>query len=117
VEVTGPTLIAFYPPNAAALIDAGGDAATALDDYGYHLASATDGLRALGVQVVSVGSRVLHVVQDGRPIVFTVPPDSADLGYYFAAPARAPAVYYGVRTDSDLLETAHQYLRRARSSP
>jgi hypothetical protein len=115
VDVTGPTLIAFYPPSASALIDAGDDQATALDDFGYHLASATDSLRALGVRVVSVGSRVLHVVDGARTTVFAVPRDSADLGYYLVAPGRAPVVYHGVRADVELLDAAHEYLRGART--
>ncbi len=117
VEVTGPTLIAFYPPSAATVIDAGDDAATALDDFGYHLASAIDSLRALGVRVESVGSRVLHVVQGGRTTVFTVPRDSADIGYYLVAPGQAPVVYHGVLADADLIDAAQRYLHAARPRP
>jgi hypothetical protein len=43
--------VAFWPANAQALIDSGGDDATALDDFGYHLASADSGLGALGIRV------------------------------------------------------------------
>lgn len=110
VEVTGPTLIAFYPPNAAALIDSAGDAATALDDFGFHLASATDSLRTLGVRVTSIGSRTLHVVSDGATTVFRVPPNSVDLGYYFVAPGRPARVEYGARTDADLIDAAREHL-------
>lgn len=117
IEVTGPTLIAFYPPSAAAVIDAGDDAATALDDFGYHLASAIDSLRVLGVRVESVGSRVLHVVQGGRTTVFTVPRDSADIGYYLVAPGQAPVVYHGVLADADLIDAAQRYLHAARPRP
>ena len=117
VEVTGPTLIAFYPPGASTAIDAGDDEATALDDFGYHLASAIDSLRALGVRVESVGSRVLHVVQGGRTTVFTVPRDSADIGYYLVAPGQAPVVYHGVMADVDLIDAAQRYLHAARPRP
>ena len=115
VEITGPTLIAFFPPDVSAQIDAGGDEATALDDFGHHLASATDSLRALGVRVVGVGTRTLHVVQDGRTNVFAVPRDSADLGYYLVAPGRPPLVQYGVLSDTDLVDVAQEYLRGART--
>jgi hypothetical protein len=109
VDVTGPTLIAFFPPEASALLDSGGDDATALDDFGYHLASATDSLRALGVRVVGVGSRTLHVVADRQTTHFRVPQDSAEIGYYFVAPGRRPLVAYGVLTDSELIDAARQH--------
>jgi hypothetical protein len=117
VDVTGPTLIAFLPPNAGALLDSAGDAATALDDFGYYLASASDSLRALGVRVVSVESRTLHVVVDGRTTVFRVARDSADLGYYLVAPGRAAVVRYGAQTDADLIDAVREHLLQPRTSP
>jgi hypothetical protein len=66
---------------------------------------------------VSVGSRTLHVVDGGRATTFRVPRDSADLGFYFVAPGRDPAVYYGAQTDADLIDFARVYLARAHGRP
>lgn len=110
IEVRGPTLVAFWPAHAQAVLDSGGDGATALDDFGYHLASADSTLRALGFHVASVEGRRFHIVANGQTTTFVVPRDSAELGYYLIAPGRAPAISYGVQTDADLAETARQYL-------
>jgi len=110
VDVTGPTLIAFYPSNAAGLLDSAGDAGTALDDFGYYLAQASDSLRALDVRVVSVTGQPLHIVTDGRVTEFRSARDSADLGYYLVAPGRSAVVLYGAQTDVDLIDAAVRHL-------
>jgi hypothetical protein len=112
VEISGPTLIAFSPPSTSAA-DSSQDVETAMDDFGYYLASAQDSLRAAGVRVVSVESRTLHVVDAGRATAFRVPPDSAELGYYLVAPGRAAEVQYGAQSDIDLIEWTRRYLRQA----
>ncbi|HKP76219.1 MAG TPA: hypothetical protein VJT67_11895 [Longimicrobiaceae bacterium] len=117
VEVRGPTLVAFWPAHAQAVIDSDGDDATALDDFGYHLASAESALRALGVRVVSLEGPRFHLVAGGRTTEFVVPRDSADLGYYLIAPGRAPAIAYGVLTDADLVGFAREYLTTRPPSP
>lgn len=117
VEVRGPTLVAFWPARAQAALDSGGDDATALDDFGYHLASADSALRALGFRIVGVEGRRFHLVSGGWAAAFAVPADSADVGYYMIAPGRAPAVSYGVRTDDDLVATARQYLAAGAGRP
>jgi hypothetical protein len=45
--------------------------------------------------------RVGHVTTTFRP--------ANGVGYYFAAPGKKPRVKYGVMTDSDLLQAAHNY--------
>lgn len=116
IEVRGPTLIAFWPPNAQAALDSGGDAATALDDFGYYLASADSALRALGFRVASVGGPTLHLITGARTATFLVPRDSADPGYYIVAPGQPPAISYGVQTDADLVDAARRYLTRINGS-
>jgi hypothetical protein len=117
VTVRGPTLVAFWPANAVAALDSGGASASALDDFGYYLSAADSGLRSLGVRVVNVGGRTFHVVAGAATTSFSVPPDSSDIGYYLVAPGRAPEVYYGVQTDTDLLDAARQYIRTGGGRP
>lgn len=115
VAVAGPTLVAFYvvPTHA----DSAGEVDAALDDYGYYLAEADSALRALGFRVQVVPSRTVHLVSGRETTVFTVPPDSADLGYYFVAPGRAPAVFYGVQVSDELIAEARAYLHPGTPRP
>lgn len=115
VVVDGPTLVAFYvlPTHA----DSAGEVDAALDDYGYYLAEADSSLRVLGFRVQVVPSRTIHLVAGRDTAVFTVPPDSADIGYYFVAPGRAPAVFYGVQVGDQLVAEARAYLRPGTPRP
>jgi hypothetical protein len=117
VEVRGPTLVAFWPTDAAAVLDSGGADASALDDFGHYLSAADSGLRSLGVRVVNVGGRTFHLITGGGAAAFTVPRDSSDIGYYLVAPGRPPVVYYGVQTDDDLLAAAQRYTLGRRERP
>jgi hypothetical protein len=117
VEVRGPTLVAFWPVNAAAVLDSGGADVSALDDFGHYLSAADSGLRSLGVRVVNVGGRTLHLVSADGVTEFTVPPDSSDIGYYLVAPGRSPVVYYGVQMDDELLAAAREYTHGPRAQP
>jgi hypothetical protein len=109
--VRAPTVVAFYPGNASTAIDSTTDMATALDDFFYYFGPAQGSLEALGFQVTGIGSQTLRLVDGGKTIIFTVPKDSAELGYYFIAPGRPAVVYYGVQTGTDLVDAAKQYLR------
>jgi hypothetical protein len=110
VDVRGPTLIAFVGPTSTA--DSGNaDLAEALGDFSYHLGTADSSLRSLGFRITVLESRRFYVVRGARVDTFTVPKDSADIGYYLVAPARAPAVSYGVQTNSDLIDAARHYIQ------
>ena len=117
IDVRGPTMVVFWPAQAQAAIDSGGDDATALDDFGFYRASADSALRALGVHMVNIEGSRFHLVSGDRTIEFGVPRDSAPLGYYLIAPGRAPTVLYGVQTDVDLVDAARQYLAGSASRP
>ena len=110
VAVTGPTLVAFYPVIDSATADTSADLATVMDDFSFHLADAQDGLRRLGFQVDVRRVDSLVFAQDGRTVVFRPPADSADIGYYLAAPGKRPLIVYGVRTSLDLIDAARELL-------
>ena len=111
IEVRGPTLIGFVPANADAAVITDPDLGEALDDFEWHLRTADSTLRNLGFRITVVGGRRFYVVRGARVDTFTVPKDSADIGYYMVAPRRAAAMSYGVLTNSDLVEEARTYLQ------
>jgi len=49
-------------------------------------------------------------LRDGARRWSFVPPDTARVGYYLAAPGRAPHVLYRVHTSDELVELAAAYL-------
>jgi hypothetical protein len=109
VHVRGPTVVACARPVSQAVLDAGGDMATVMDDFGWHWSEAVDALRAHGIAAeartggwvwLRTGDR-LRSVRCPRPV-----------GYVMVAPGRLPKVLAGVRTDSDLLDAAAAYFRR-----
>jgi hypothetical protein len=110
VAIDGPTLIAFYPAVTQAQVDSSEELATVFDDFSYHLSSATDSLRALGLTVKERPLGEIRVVEAGRQWQFVPAKDSADFGYLLLAPGRAHRVYYSVMSNSDLVETAHEFL-------
>ena len=84
--------------------------ATVFDDFSYHLSSAADSLRALGITLREREVGAIQLVESGQRRHFMLPRDSADFGYLFLAPHRVQRAYYGVMTNSDLVAAAHQYL-------
>ncbi|MDQ3673753.1 MAG: hypothetical protein M3365_05200 [Gemmatimonadota bacterium] len=109
VVLTGPTLIAFYPA-ALPVADTSEETSTVMDDFSHHLSTARDSLRAIGFRIEMRPVDSVLVRQDGRVIAFTPPKDSADIGYYFAAPGRAPVIVYGVRTNLELVQRGRAFL-------
>jgi hypothetical protein len=114
VLVQGPTLVAFYPQVTQAQVDSSEELATVFDDFSYHLSTATDGLRALGIAATERPVGQIQLREAGRWRAFIPAKDSAAVGYLFVSPGRADRVYYGVMSHSDLIELAHEYLE---SSP
>jgi hypothetical protein len=110
VSVTGPTFVAFSPLVSEGALDRDADLATVLDDFGWHLASATDSLRALGYSVEARAGDTLWLRTKARSWYFTPAADSAQVGFYVIRPGAEPAVHYGVLTDIEISELGRRYL-------
>jgi len=108
VVVTGPTLVAFFPSNTQARVDAdSGDFATATDDFMYYLGNAQDSLAARGVKVeVRIADTLTLETPgaNGRRWQWVPQKDSSEVGYYLVTPGKAPLILYGVQVTEDLLE-------------
>ena len=108
--VASLTLIAFYPSSPPA--DTDEELSTVLDDFSQHLSAARDSLRAMGFRIETQAVDSARVVQDTLGLTFQLPRDSADIGYYFAAPGRPPMIIYGVRTNTQIVQAAREFLPR-----
>ena len=106
----GPTLIAFYPNAPQAQVDSSEELSTVLDDFSFHLSTARDSLAAQGFTTVERPGRLFTVVEGTQARTIAAALDSADVGYVFVAPGRRDRFYYGVMTNSDLIEMAHRFL-------
>src|SRR3954469_18838551 len=113
VRITGPTLIAFYPPVRQAQVDSSDDLSEALGDFSFHLSAAQDSLRALGFTIVERPYDSLRVVEGATSREIKLSRDSAQLGYVFIAPGRRDEISYGVMTNMDLINTARRIVGRA----
>ena len=108
IAINGPTLIAFYP--AIPPSDTSEETATVMDDFSHHLSTATDSLKAMGFRIEMRVVDSVFLAQEKRVVEFRPAKDSADIGYYFARPGKAPMILYGVRTNGDLVQTGRGFL-------
>jgi hypothetical protein len=92
--------------------EAGEDLSAALDDFSHHLSAASDSLRALGFRVETQAVDSTRIVQDTLGVTFQLPKDSLDIGYYFAAPGGPPMIVYGVRTSTEIVQRAREFMSR-----
>jgi len=104
-QIRKPTIIAFFPPVNYNDID--DDTADALDDFQYYADEARGSLKRAGVDFEEVYTRSFTVHVDNKTILFRTHKD--DVGYYYIAPGKKPHVEYGVMTDDDILDEAHDY--------
>ena len=106
VIITGPTVIAFFPPVSQREVDADPDLNEVLADFQWHLYRAREELEQLGVTVHELYKNRILISDTGREHVFS--PDT-ELGYYMVSPGREALVIYGGMTDVDLIYEARGY--------
>ena len=107
-EISGPTVIAFYPTSSDLKKD---DSNSGLFDFQLYTTNARRTLQQSGVDFEVVNTRSFHVVLDGKPATFK--PAKAAPGCYFAMPGKKPRIEYGVMNDTDIVRTAQEYFGRA----
>ena len=117
VDVSGPTVIAFYPIVSNDEIERDADLATVLDDFSYHIGTAMDSLDAAGFRVHYRGGDTIWTRNGSTRSRLLRPADSASIGYVWTDTQGHQAIIYGVRTYIDLIEYAHEFRRTGRLSP
>lgn len=109
VNVTGPSLVGFYPIRSNEQLERDEGLATALDDFAYHIGSAMDSLIAEGMTVQYRGGDTVWLRTTSLRWRFARAADSADIGYIFTDTAGRLAVIYGVRTSPDLIDYTREF--------
>jgi hypothetical protein len=110
IDVRQPTIVAFFSPvTQAELSD--GETNEALDDFQYYAGQVRAPLRNAGIKLHEIYAHSFQIRIGKKITVFH--PVKAEVGYYFAVPGKKPRVEYGVLTDVDLLNIAHEYFGTA----
>jgi hypothetical protein len=107
--VSGPTVIAFFPPVTQAELNKDSDTNETLADFQFCAKNVREPLHNAGIDFQEVYALSFRV-QIGAKIT-TFRPGKVNVGYYFIAPNRKPRVEYGVMTDVDLQKIANEYFR------
>jgi hypothetical protein len=101
--VRGPTVIAFFAPNAKGDY---ADESEALDDFQWYAMQVNSRMKAAGIDFHVVYARSFRAATSGHTQVFTTKDNSC--GYYLVMPGEKPRIEYGVMTDDDLMEFARE---------
>jgi len=117
VSVDGPTLVAFHPNVSNDSLEADEDLATALDDLAYHISSAMDSLRAAGFSQEYRGGDTLWLRTGAQRALAVRDQDSASVGYLFADTGGRRMAVYGVRTSTELIAIAQEFLLTSNLRP
>lgn len=107
VVVRGNSIIAFFPPVSNSEMDKDPDLNEVLSDFQLYTSKARNPLRKMKIEFQVIYARSLRIRTGNRARTFR--PKGADVGYYFMVPGKEPRVEYGVMTDTDLIQTAHEY--------
>jgi len=105
--VRTPTVVAFFAPVTDRDLD-NEDTNEDLSDFQYYDDEVRAPFKKAGIELHETYARSFSIRLKGRVLQFRTTRNN-DIGYYFIAPGKKPHVEYGVMTDEDLLEVAHDY--------
>jgi hypothetical protein len=106
IIVRKATMVAFFPPVPASG-EYDSDTNDDLSDFQYYLSGVREPLRKAGIDLHEVYSNAFFIRVGKSTTQFR--PKQSDVGYYFIAPDKKPRIEYGIMTDEELLEAAHEY--------
>jgi hypothetical protein len=104
IRVTGPTVVAFFPPVSEKELDKENDA---LDDFQWYARQVRAPFTNAGITFHELYAPSFRLSINEKVKVFR--PKDPGVGYYFIAPGKQPFVTYGVDTESGLFQTARDY--------
>jgi hypothetical protein len=107
IVVKDRTVVAFFPPASKAELGKDPDLNEALADFQVYAKGVREPLKKAGVEFHELYTHSFQV-RLGKTVT-TFRPTKADVGYYFVVPGKKPRIEYGVITDADLLQIAHEY--------
>jgi len=106
VTVSGPILVAAFPPVSQHGVDADEPSGRLLHDFQAPLDEVRRELASGGVALYEWYAPELRLASESGTAVYTIAPDTAQVMYYFVEPGRGPCILRGVRTAAELLRTA-----------
>jgi hypothetical protein len=107
IDVTGPTIVAFFVPMSGAELSGSPDTAEALSDFQLYLTKIREPLAKRGIALSEVHADQFVIRQGTTTTMYGV--RRYKVGYCFALPKKEPRVQFGVLTDKDLLHLADEY--------
>jgi hypothetical protein len=107
IDVTGPTIVAFFPPMSDAELAQSPDTNEALSDFQFYAGQVRQPLAKRGITFKEVYVRRFTIRQGTTTTMFA--PANVKVGYCLVAPGKEPLVQLGVMTDTALLRLAEQY--------
>jgi hypothetical protein len=94
VIVSGPTVIAFFPPVTQAELSNEPNTNEALADFRYYGARVRERAGEVGIDFEEIHASSFSVRCGAKTVVFR--PKKTKVGYYFVEPGKSPRVEYGV---------------------
>jgi len=107
IAVRGPTVVEFFEPVPQTQLDKDPDASEALADFQLSARNVREPFRKAGIEFHEVYAYSFQLREGKRMTTFR--PAKVKVGYYLVAPGMKPRIEYGVMTDPDLLQLAHEY--------
>lgn len=117
VDITGVTLVGFYPIRTNEQLEMDRDLASTLDNFAYYIGTAMDSLIALGATVHYRGGETLWLRSGSRRWKFARHADSSDIGYVFADTAHRMMTHYGVLGSTELISYVREYGQTGQIKP
>ena len=109
IQVSGPTLIAFFAPASQSESDERAELSEIMSDFQWHLGRARESLESSGVSVHERYDRAIRILNGGKMRVYMPSAETIGIGYYLVSLNREPKVLEGIFTDVDLVAAAKSY--------
>ena len=105
----------FFPPVKQAELADDPDTNEALADFQEYTNRVREPMRKADIDFRVLYASTFRIRVGASSARFR--PGTVKIGYYFVAPGKKPRVHYGVATDGDLLEIAHEYFGLGFANP
>jgi hypothetical protein len=107
IVVHRPTVVAFWVPMSQKELEADPGANEALSDFQFYASQVREPFRKAAIDFHEVYAASFRIRAGVKTLTFR--PGRITVGYYLIAPGKKPRVEYGVETDVDLFDVAHDY--------
>jgi len=106
IKVTGPTVIAFFPPVTKAELEKDLDLNCVLSDFQFFAAESRKAFKDTGIDFHEIYAKSFVIQIGDQKTLFRPGDGEMSVGYYFVSPGKSPRVEYGIDLD---MEIAKEY--------